>query len=274
MVFSIDVWAAGVILLFFLTGKFPIFQSNDDVEGLMEITAIIGKKNMEKVATLHARTLATNIPDMNHEGISWEEFVQRLNPDLMKPRKYDMRFYPHNSKHKDGRGSSSAHLPSQHQDKLDSRNDAHTSRHDTSTHTSRHANPLPPERHQKEMKNALSFLAALLQVESVRRATPRKALGHKFLEEGDVHGGGGGGVDGDDAYIPHRVGEGICARLHTVEHAHAHAGGGHLTSGSGPNTNTRHIVTLVRKCVCEKTRREVLSREVLRPIGKEGSDGY
>ena len=52
---AIDVWSAGVILLFFITGKFPIFQSNDDIEGLMEIAVIIGKKQMEKTATLHSK---------------------------------------------------------------------------------------------------------------------------------------------------------------------------------------------------------------------------
>ncbi|KAF8165844.1 kinase-like domain-containing protein [Crassisporium funariophilum] len=51
---AIDVWSAGIIMLFFLTNKFPIFQSGDDVEGLMEIAVIIGKKNIEKTATLHS----------------------------------------------------------------------------------------------------------------------------------------------------------------------------------------------------------------------------
>jgi cell division control protein 7 len=50
-------WSAGVILLFFLAGKFPLFQSNDDVEALMEIAAIIGRKKMEKAATLHSAFL-------------------------------------------------------------------------------------------------------------------------------------------------------------------------------------------------------------------------
>ena len=54
---AIDVWSAGMILLFFLTGKFPLFQSNDDTEALMEIAAIIGKKKMETVAILHGRRL-------------------------------------------------------------------------------------------------------------------------------------------------------------------------------------------------------------------------
>lgn len=47
-------WSAGMILLFFLTKKFPLFQSNDDVEALMEIAAVIGKRRMEKTATLHS----------------------------------------------------------------------------------------------------------------------------------------------------------------------------------------------------------------------------
>ena len=55
---AVDVWSAGVILLFFLTGKFPIFQSNDDVEGLMELALIMGRRNVEKVATLHGRFTA------------------------------------------------------------------------------------------------------------------------------------------------------------------------------------------------------------------------
>jgi cell division control protein 7 len=51
---AIDVWSAGIILLFFLTGKFPMFQSSDDIEALMETAAIVGRKKMEKVATLHS----------------------------------------------------------------------------------------------------------------------------------------------------------------------------------------------------------------------------
>lgn len=52
-------WAAGMILLFFLVGKFPLFQSNDDVEAFMEIAAIIGRRKMEKAATLHSTSFNT-----------------------------------------------------------------------------------------------------------------------------------------------------------------------------------------------------------------------
>ena len=51
---AIDVWSAGMILLFFLIKKFPLFQSGDDVEALVEIASIIGKRRMEKIATLHS----------------------------------------------------------------------------------------------------------------------------------------------------------------------------------------------------------------------------
>lgn len=46
-----------MILLFFLTGKFPLFQSNDDTEALMEIAVVIGRNKMEKAATLHSKLL-------------------------------------------------------------------------------------------------------------------------------------------------------------------------------------------------------------------------
>lgn len=52
---AIDIWSVGMIMLFFLTGKFPLFQSNDDIEALMEIACIIGKRRMELAATLHCR---------------------------------------------------------------------------------------------------------------------------------------------------------------------------------------------------------------------------
>jgi cell division control protein 7 len=59
LIAAIDVWSAGMILLFFLTGKFPLFQSSDDIEALMEIAAIIGRKKMEKTATLHSTRFPT-----------------------------------------------------------------------------------------------------------------------------------------------------------------------------------------------------------------------
>jgi cell division control protein 7 len=47
---SIDIWSVGVILLSFLTGRFPFFQSEDDTEALLEIAHIFGKEEMTKIA--------------------------------------------------------------------------------------------------------------------------------------------------------------------------------------------------------------------------------
>jgi cell division control protein 7 len=49
------VWSTGIIFLFFLTAKFPLFQSSDDVEALMELATILGKRKMERTATLHSK---------------------------------------------------------------------------------------------------------------------------------------------------------------------------------------------------------------------------
>lgn len=50
---AVDIWSVGVIFLSFLVGKFPLFQSNDDIEALMEIIAVVGKRKAERTATLH-----------------------------------------------------------------------------------------------------------------------------------------------------------------------------------------------------------------------------
>ncbi|TFK24689.1 kinase-like protein [Coprinopsis marcescibilis] len=92
---AVDIWSAGVILLFFLTRKFPVFQSNDDIEALMELAAIFGRKKMESVATLHARKFSTNVPDVPNEQTAWRTFVEKLNPDLLTPVPVDAKIYPY-----------------------------------------------------------------------------------------------------------------------------------------------------------------------------------
>jgi hypothetical protein len=87
-------WSAGMILLFFLTGKFPLFQSNDDVEALLEIACIVGRRRMEKVATLHCERLSEAMrcriltrsysPDVHHEypiDYSRREALVRIRRD-------------------------------------------------------------------------------------------------------------------------------------------------------------------------------------------------
>ncbi|KAH7343750.1 kinase-like domain-containing protein [Rhizoctonia solani] len=83
---ALDVWSAGIILLACLSGKFPLFNSNDDTEALAEIAAIVGRGKMEKCAMLHNRTFLTNIPSIcKDRSRTWAQLVQDMNPKLAQP---------------------------------------------------------------------------------------------------------------------------------------------------------------------------------------------
>ncbi|KIY51664.1 kinase-like protein [Fistulina hepatica ATCC 64428] len=92
---AIDIWAAGMILLFFLTQKFPLMNSSDDVEALVEIATIIGRRKMEKAAALHNRLFVSNVPSITLDGMSWTEFVKKQNENLYEPPDPDIRYYPY-----------------------------------------------------------------------------------------------------------------------------------------------------------------------------------
>ncbi|TFY55737.1 hypothetical protein EVG20_g9208 [Dentipellis fragilis] len=194
---AIDVWSAGMILLFFLIGKFPLFHSNDDVEALMEIASIIGRKKMEKTATLHSRTFATNVPSISQDGISWQEFVERQNPNLRVPPKPDPRFYPYSC------SSSDPHpVPP-------SSSSPTASGSPSGSPSSSRWSPSPPttESYGADIDIALDLLDKIMEPVSVKRLTPKEALAHPFLRE----------EPGDEEFFPHPFGEGICGEFHFVD---------------------------------------------------------
>lgn len=57
---KIDIWSVGVMLLCFITRRFPIFQSHDDVESLLELTLIFGVDTLRKACKLHGLGLKMN----------------------------------------------------------------------------------------------------------------------------------------------------------------------------------------------------------------------
>lgn len=57
MISAVDVWSAGTVMLFFLSGKFPIFAASSDMEALMEQAAVLGRDVMENTAALHSEIL-------------------------------------------------------------------------------------------------------------------------------------------------------------------------------------------------------------------------
>ncbi|WWD07323.1 hypothetical protein V865_005421 [Kwoniella europaea PYCC6329] len=82
---AIDIWSAGVMLLSILTHKFPVFNSSDDIEALMEIAAIFGRAAMERCALLHNRTIISNVPTLDSHPSSLASLVMKLNPHIYTP---------------------------------------------------------------------------------------------------------------------------------------------------------------------------------------------
>ncbi|GAA5846611.1 hypothetical protein JCM9279_006762 [Rhodotorula babjevae] len=81
---ALDIWSAGIILLCFLTRRFPFFNSNDDTEALAEITAIFGRRKMERCAALHNRTFETNIREYDATAhANLHSLVRELNPPII-----------------------------------------------------------------------------------------------------------------------------------------------------------------------------------------------
>ncbi|KAF2402276.1 kinase-like protein [Trichodelitschia bisporula] len=72
---AIDMWSAGVILLTLLARRFPFFHSADDVDALLELTNIFGRKKMRETALLHGQIMETNIPSYSDNGHSLEKIV-------------------------------------------------------------------------------------------------------------------------------------------------------------------------------------------------------
>lgn len=182
------------------------------------------------------------MPDLDQDGISWSQFVERLNPDIHTPKKYDMRFYPHNCKHRDGRDARDALAsmppPARSSSPPTSSTDAPER---PSKHAERYANPPTVERYGHVLKLAFHLLEQVLHFESTKRYTPRKVLYHQFLDEA--------GADGDDQFVPHRVGDGVCGRFHYRE------------------SDGTHCVRVERRCRCREPTEHGMSD------GEEDGDG-
>ncbi|KAH8699405.1 kinase-like domain-containing protein [Phaeosphaeriaceae sp. PMI808] len=72
---SIDMWSVGVILLTMLSRRFPFFHSADDIDALLEITTIFGRKKMRETSILHGQVFETNVPSYSEGGHSLEKII-------------------------------------------------------------------------------------------------------------------------------------------------------------------------------------------------------
>lgn len=186
----------------------------------MEIATIIGRRKMERAATLHStfltfsllascllvnlgRTFATNVPAVSQDGMPWREFVQKQNENLMTPHKPDARLYPYNTLQ--SQSYINSHLPPP----------SSSSGVDRSSPL-RSPSPYSPEiptpsaeEHAHDIDQAFDLLEGLMHPESIRRMTPRAALYHPFLAEPSE--------PEDDDFFPHPLGQGVCGDHHFID---------------------------------------------------------
>ena len=71
----IDIWSCGIILLTFLSKRFPFFHSADDIDAFIELCCIFGRKKMKETALLHGQVLQTNLPTVSENGHGWEKIL-------------------------------------------------------------------------------------------------------------------------------------------------------------------------------------------------------
>ena len=72
---KIDIWSAGVILLTLLSRRFPFFNSADDVDAMIEMASIFGRKRMQAVAAMHGQLFETNIETIGERGFTLEKII-------------------------------------------------------------------------------------------------------------------------------------------------------------------------------------------------------
>lgn len=73
---KIDMWSSGVLLLSFLAKRFPFFNSMDDIEALIEIATIFGRRKMEACALLHGSVFETTIPTIKDAPYQFETLIE------------------------------------------------------------------------------------------------------------------------------------------------------------------------------------------------------
>lgn len=72
---KIDIWSVGVILLTILAQRFPFFNSTDDVEALVEMASIFGRKRLHSCAVQHGCCFDCTLPSVGEKGFSFEKLI-------------------------------------------------------------------------------------------------------------------------------------------------------------------------------------------------------
>ncbi|RKP27960.1 cyclin-dependent protein kinase [Syncephalis pseudoplumigaleata] len=90
---ALDIWAAGVIMLCLLTGRYPFFNSSSDAEALLEITCVHGQMAIKTMAAKYHRSFHCTIPSMRNHPTEFTRLIRLLNedrPDFLDSKAIDL----------------------------------------------------------------------------------------------------------------------------------------------------------------------------------------
>ena len=139
--------------------------------------------------------------------MTWSQFVEKLNPNLMVPKKGSPHFYPYCKS-----GETTLVEPPLSSSPFSSHSSSMIEPAKSSSSyriRERSSSPIAAneEAHKAEIALALDLLEKMLNPDATRRIQPRNALAHSFLSEEAE------GIYDDDAF-PHAFGGGVCGDLH------------------------------------------------------------
>jgi cell division control protein 7 len=58
---AVDCWAAGIILLSLLSGRYPFFKSTDDSMAIMQLISVFGSDKIRKTAMKYGETIVCDV---------------------------------------------------------------------------------------------------------------------------------------------------------------------------------------------------------------------
>eukprot|EP00794_Sanderia_malayensis_P016231 gene16231-17868_t len=64
---AVDIWSAGIILLSFLSGRYPFFKAKDDLASLAQIIAVFGSEEVSKAGNMLGKDLICSAPVKAHD---------------------------------------------------------------------------------------------------------------------------------------------------------------------------------------------------------------
>ncbi len=82
---AIDIWSAGVIMLSLLSGRYPFFESNDDMLSIAELVAVFGGAEMERAAKALGMELLLDAHQRASEPIALSALCAQLSATSRNP---------------------------------------------------------------------------------------------------------------------------------------------------------------------------------------------